>query len=323
MPVPLLDVRHLSTHFATATGVVRAVNDVSLSVARGEVIGLVGESGSGKSMLGLSIMGLVDAPGRIVAGEIRFQARALNSLPESILRTIRGKDLAMVFQDPSTALNPVLSIETQMVETLQAHAVLGHKEARTRAIEALERVGIPDAAARIRSYPHEFSGGMRQRVAIAMAIVNRPALVICDEATTALDVTIQGQVIRLFQSLCREYGTALIWISHDLAAVASIADRILTMYAGRIVESGAAHSVLSAAHHPYTAGLIQAVPAHTPRGEPLYQIPGHTPDLAALPSGCSFRTRCPRATGQCATQPLWREAEAGHGFLCWHPEHMT
>ncbi|MFT4171362.1 MAG: ABC transporter ATP-binding protein [Rhodocyclaceae bacterium] len=319
----LLDIRHLSTHFATSAGVVRAVDDVSLSVMPGEVVGLVGESGSGKSMLGLSILGLVDAPGRITGGDIVFRGRPLTGQSESTLRAVRGKDLAMVFQDPSMALNPVLSIETQMVETLRAHAPLSRKDARARAVKALERVGIPDAATRIRSYPHEFSGGMRQRVAIAMAILNRPALIICDEATTALDVTIQGQVIRLFQTLCREDGTALVWISHDLAAVASIADRILTMYAGRIVESGPAQTVLAAAHHPYTAGLIRSVPSQTPRGERLYQIPGHTPDLAALPGGCPFRTRCPRASERCSELPPWREADAGHGFLCWHPEHLA
>lgn len=316
----LLEIRGLKTHFFTRAGVVPAVDGVSLDVRAGEVIGLVGESGSGKSMLGFSILGLIDEPGRIVAGDIRYKGKSLVGLPERDMQRIRGKEIAMVFQDPSMTLNPVLRIDTQMVETIQAHEKVSRKAALARAIDVLERVGISSAETRIRSYPHQFSGGMRQRVAIAVAFINRPDLIICDEPTTALDVTIQGQIIHEFQTLCREEGTALIWISHDLGAVASIADRILTMYAGHIVESGPAQAVLHAPHHPYTAGLIRSIPSQVPRGERLYQIPGNTPNMLALPSGCPFRTRCPRATEQCTTYPASMAFVAGHDFVCWHPE---
>jgi peptide/nickel transport system ATP-binding protein len=320
MNAPLLEVSGLKTHFFTRAGVVPAVDDVSLTVNAGEVVGLVGESGSGKSMLGFSILGLIDQPGRIVAGDIRYKGQSLVGLPERDMRHIRGKQIAMVFQDPSMTLNPVLRIDTQMIESIQAHEKVSRKAALARAVDVLERVGISSAASRIRSYPHQFSGGMRQRVAIAVAFINNPDLIICDEPTTALDVTIQGQIIHEFQTLCREQGTALIWISHDLGAVASIADRILTMYAGHIVESGPAPAVLRTPHHPYTAGLIRSIPSQAPRGERLYQIPGNTPNLLSLPSGCPFRTRCPRASQQCESLPATRALAPGHEFVCWHPE---
>ncbi|WP_305856579.1 ABC transporter ATP-binding protein [Balneatrix alpica] len=320
MSTPLLDIQHLHTHFFTEAGIVKAVNDVSLQIQPGEVVGLVGESGSGKSILGFSILGLIDQPGRIVSGDIRFRGQSLLGLEDEALRQLRGRQIAMVFQDPMMTLNPVLSIETQMVEALQAHDKISHKAARARALQVLEQVGIPAANERLSAYPHQFSGGMRQRVAIAIAFLHNPALIICDEPTTALDVTIQGQIIYQFQQLCAEQGTALLWISHDLAAVSSLADRILTMYAGRLIESGPAQQVLQQPHHPYTSGLLRSLPSQNSRGQALYQIPGSTPNLLALEEGCPFRSRCPQADSQCQQMPDISQATPHHQYRCWHPE---
>ncbi|MFN6999139.1 MAG: ABC transporter ATP-binding protein, partial [Elioraea tepidiphila] len=251
-----LEVRGLRTHFFTRAGVVKAVDDVSFSVGRGRVLGLVGESGSGKSVTGFSIIGLVDAPGRIVAGEILFQGRDLTRLSEEEMRQLRGNRIAMIFQDPMMTLNPVLRIDTQMIETVQAHAKVSREEARSRARDALGMVGIPSPEERLASYPHQFSGGMRQRVAIAIALLHRPDLIIADEPTTALDVTIQGQILAEVQKLAAETGTSLIWITHDLSVVAGLADEIAVMYAGKVVEHGEVSAVLDSPLHPYTAGLI-------------------------------------------------------------------
>jgi peptide/nickel transport system ATP-binding protein len=299
----LLVVEGLRTEFATRDGVLPAVADVSFELARGEVLGLVGESGSGKSVTGFSIMGLVDPPGRIAAGSIVFDGRELVGAGDEALRRLRGKRIAMIFQDPMMTLNPVLSIETQMVETVLAHDGLGRAAARERAIATLTQVGIASPAERLRQYPHQFSGGMRQRVAIAIAMLHRPDLIIADEPTTALDVTVQGQILYEMQKLVRESGTALIWITHDLAVVAGLADRIAVMYAGRIVEIGDAGDVLSAPRHPYTRGLLDSVPAATEPGRRLRQISGSTPSLARLGSGCAFAERCPRAHDACAAMP--------------------
>ncbi len=298
-----LVVENLKTHFFTRAGVARAVDGVSFEVKPGEVLGLVGESGCGKTVTGFSILGLVDAPGRIVGGRILLEGKDLVSSTEEELRRIRGARIAMVFQDPMMTLNPVLRIDTQMVEAVRAHQDLSTKQAFNIAREALERVGIPSAESRLRSYPHQFSGGMRQRVAIAIALLNRPKLIIADEPTTALDVTIQAQILYEAQKLCRESGTALIWITHDLSVVAGLADRICVMYAGRIVESGTVDEVLDAPLHPYTHGLIGSVPSRNRRGVPLAQIPGMTPALLNLPPGCAFRARCPRAAPKCASEP--------------------
>ena len=315
---PLLKVTGLRTEFATRDGLLPAVADVSFELARGEVLGLVGESGSGKSVTGFSILGLIDPPGRIATGSIVFDGRELVGAPAEALRRLRGKRIAMIFQDPMMTLNPVLSIETQMVETVLAHEDTTHEAARQRAIEALGRVGIASAAERLAQYPHQFSGGMRQRVAIAIALLHKPDLVIADEPTTALDVTIQGQILYEMQKLVRESGTALIWITHDLAVVAGLADRIAVMYAGRIVEMGDAAEVLDAPHHPYSRGLLDSVPAATQPGQRLRQIRGSTPSVLRLGPGCAFRERCDRASTECATMPPLALHE-GRAVRCVHP----
>ena len=303
MSANTLEVEELRTYFFTRAGVVRAVDGVSFNVRPGEVLGLVGESGCGKTVTGFSILGLVDPPGKIVGGRILFQGRNLVDLPDEEMRRVRGSGIAMVFQDPMMTLNPVLRIDTQMVEAVRAHQEVDRAEALRIARDALERVGIPSPESRLRSYPHQFSGGMRQRVAIAIALLNRPKLIIADEPTTALDVTIQAQILYEAQKLCRESGTALLWITHDLSVVAGLADRICVMYAGRIVEQGSVDEVLDAPLHPYTHGLIGSVPSRNRRGSPLAQIPGMTPALVDLPPGCAFRARCPMAAGRCLEDP--------------------
>src|SRR3954471_12061157 len=270
----LLEVRDLTTHFATRAGTVNAVKSVSFDVAAGDVVGLVGESGSGKSVTGLSILGLIDPPGRIVAGSVRLAGQELVGLDRETLRTCRGRRVAMVFQDPMSMLNPVLTIATQMRLALEAHERVSKEAARARSIEALAAVRIPDAAQRLDAYPHQFSGGMRQRVAIAIALLHRPALIVCDEPTTALDVSIQAQILTEMRGLVRDLGTALIWISHDLATVSSLASRILVMYAGRIIEEGPTAAVLRNPHHPYSRGLLESLPSRAEPGRDLTQIPG-------------------------------------------------
>lgn len=318
MSAPILEVQDLVTEFATREGVLRAVNGVSFALGRGEVLGLVGESGSGKSVTGFSIMGLIDAPGRIASGSVRFAGTELVGQSEAQLRGLRGRRIAMIFQDPMMTLNPVLSIETQMVETVLAHDKVSRAEARRRCVEALGRVGIADPASRLKQYPHQFSGGMRQRVAIAIALLHRPELIIADEPTTALDVTVQGQILAEMQKLVAETGAALIWITHDLAVVAGLADRIAVMYAGKVVETGPVEAVLAAPVHPYTQGLLDSVPANNPVGSRLKQIPGMTPSLARLPAGCAFRERCPRADARCAEPPALVSAP-GRAAFCHHP----
>ncbi len=317
---PTLQVEGLRTHFFTKSGIVKAVDDVSFSVARGQVLGLVGESGSGKTVTGFSIIGLVDPPGRIAGGRILFQGEDLAGLSEERMRRLRGARIAMIFQDPMMTLNPVLRIETQMVEALRAHhPAMSHETARAQSLAALARVGIPAAAERLAAYPHQFSGGMRQRVAIAIALLNEPDLLIADEPTTALDVTIQAQILSEVQKLCHRTGTALIWITHDLSVVAGLADEICVMYAGKIVERGAVDAVLDAPLHPYTKGLIDSVPSRNRRGRPLAQIPGMAPSPLALPAGCSFRPRCPREDALCAAPPALTELRPGGWARCFHP----
>jgi peptide/nickel transport system ATP-binding protein len=317
---PTLAVEDLETHFFTKGGVARAVDGVSFSVARGEVMGLVGESGSGKSVTGFSIMGLVDPPGAVVGGKILFQGEDLARAPEERMRRLRGSRIAMIFQDPMMTLNPVLRIDTQMIEAVQAHDKVDRRTAFARSRDALGQVGIPSPEERLHAYPHQFSGGMRQRVAIAIALLHRPDLIIADEPTTALDVTIQGQILFEVQKLSRERGMSLIWITHDLAVVAGLADRICVMYAGKIAEAGAIDEVLDTPLHPYTHGLIGSVPSHNKRGEPLTQIPGMTPSLLMLPQGCAFHPRCPRADDVCLREPSETvPREAGHRVSCFHP----
>jgi len=314
-----LEVRNLRTHFFTRAGVVKAVDGVSFTVGRGKVLGLVGESGSGKTVTGFSIIGLVDPPGRVVEGEILYQGRNLAKISEEELRHLRGNRIAMIFQDPMMTLNPVLRVDTQMIETVQAHEKVSREEARQRSRDALGMVGIPSPDERLKSYPHQFSGGMRQRVAIAIALLHRPELIIADEPTTALDVTIQGQILAEVQKLAVTTGTSLIWITHDLSVVAGLADDIAVMYAGKIVEGGPVSEVLDQPMHPYTVGLIGSVPSRNKRGEPLRQIPGMTPSLLKLPAGCAFRSRCPRADDACLTDPDLLELQPGRNVRCFHP----
>jgi peptide/nickel transport system ATP-binding protein len=313
-----LQVENLQTHFRSRSGIARAVDDVSFSVAPGQVMGLVGESGSGKSMTGYSIMGLIDAPGQVVGGRILLNGQDLSRASAEQMRSIRGNRIAMIFQDPMMTLNPVLRIDTQMIEAVLAHQDISKHAALALARDALVRVGIAAPDERLLAYPHQFSGGMRQRVAIAIALLNRPDLIICDEPTTALDVTIQGQILYEMQKLCRESGTALIWITHDLSVVAGLADTVSVMYAGRIVESGTVAQVLQQPRHPYTHGLIAAAPSRNVRGSELHQIPGSTPSLLKLPAGCAFRDRCGHATAACMQVPEMRLVDDRH-LRCFHP----
>ena len=285
---PTIEVKDLKTYFFTKGGIAKAVDGVSFSVGRGKVLGLVGESGSGKTVTGFSILGLVDEPGRIVGGEILYRGENLVSASPDRMRELRGVNISMIFQDPMMTLNPVLRIDTQMIEAVLAHESISKDDARQRARDVLGQVGIASPDERLRSYPHQFSGGMRQRVAIAIALLNKPDLIVADEPTTALDVTIQGQILYEVQKLCSQTGTALIWITHDLSVVAGLADDICVMYAGRIVEQGSVNSVLDKPMHPYTNGLISSVPSRNKRGVPLAQIPGMAPSLLKLPKGCSF-----------------------------------
>ena len=319
MSAALLEVEGLRTHFFTRAGVVKAVDDVSFSVERGRILGLVGESGSGKSMTGYSILGLVDPPGRIVAGRIALNGTDLTTLNEGAWRKLRGERIAMIFQDPMMTLNPVLRIDTQMVEALRAHHDISRAAALERCTEALGQVGISSPEERLRNYPHQFSGGMRQRVAIAIALLNRPDLIIADEPTTALDVTIQGQILFEMQKLCRETGAGLIWITHDLSVISGLADDVCVMYAGRIVESGSVDDVLEHPMHPYTRGLLDSIPGRNTPGRPLSQIPGMTPSLLGLGEGCAFRERCARALDACRLAPAIHAPAAGRKLRCLNP----
>ncbi len=319
----LLAVRGLKTHIKTSMGLVKAVDGVSFDVKPGETVALVGESGCGKSMTALSIMRLIPAPqAETVAGEIRFDGKNLLGLDGEAMRRVRGAEIAMIFQEPMTSLNPVLTIERQLTETLEAHGAASRRAARERALELLRLVGIPDPAERLKQYPHQFSGGMRQRVMIAIALSCRPKLILADEPTTALDVTIQAQLLELMRGLSREFGVALVMITHNLGVVARYADRVNVMYAGKIVESGAAADIYRDPRHPYTIGLLHSVPRlDQPRRTRLEPIEGQPPDLWALPPGCSFRPRCRYAIEKCAREvPALRSAASGHDAACFVAE---
>ena len=316
---PTLEVRNLRTHFLTRAGAIKAVDDVSFTVPRGKILGLVGESGSGKTVTGFSIMRLIDPPGKIVGGTILFKGRDLAAASASEMRQLRGNRIAMIFQDPMMTLNPVLRIETQMMETVLAHERVSREEARRRSRDALGLVGIPSPEERLKAYPHQFSGGMRQRVAIAIALLHRPDLIVADEPTTALDVTIQSQILAEVQKLTRQTGTSMIWVTHDLSVVAELADEIAVMYAGRIVEHGTVDDVLDRSLHPYTSGLIASVPSRNQRGAPLNQIPGTTPSLLKLAAGCAFRSRCGRASNKCLEAPPDEQWLPHHRARCFHP----
>lgn len=314
-----LEVRNLRTQFITRAGTLPAVDDVSFSLPPGHIMGLVGESGSGKSVTGFSIMGLVDAPGRIVGGEVLFQGRDLTKMSAAELRHLQGNRIAMIFQDPMMTLNPVLRVDVQMIEAVRAHQKVSKSQARDLARDTLSMMGIPSPDERLRAYPHQLSGGMRQRVAIAIAMLHRPDLIIADEPTTALDVTIQAQILSEVQKLARQNGTALIWITHDLSVVAGLADTLAVMYAGRIVEQGAVDAVLDAPQHPYTAGLIGSLPSLNKRGQRLRQIPGMTPNLTNMPAGCAFASRCAYATAVCGERPEMTQTSPGRLVRCFHP----
>jgi oligopeptide transport system ATP-binding protein len=315
--MPLLEVTNLRTSFHTRHGVVRAVNDVSFLLDQGETLGIVGESGSGKSVTCYSLMGLVpQPPGRIESGHAIFDGMDLLNSPKKQLRQIRGKRIAMIFQDPMTSLNPYLRIEDQLIEPLLIHESVSRKEAVKRGILALEEVGVPDAAKRIRSYPHEFSGGMRQRVMIAMALITKPELLIADEPTTALDVTVQAQILDLVKKMQGELGMAVIWITHDLGVVAGFCRRVLVMYAGQIVESAITERLFQQTAHPYTRALQKSIPALQPKGADLYTIAGMPPDLSQSIAGCPFVPRCEFARPECQHPIALLEIAPGHATSC-------
>lgn len=321
----LLEVKDLQTYFYTYEGVVKAVDGVSYELEAGETLGLVGESGCGKSVSALSVMRLIpDPPGKIINGEILFEDDDILKIDMDDMRRIRGAKIAMVFQEPMTSLNPVLTVEKQITETLELHKGMTRAEARREGVELLARVGIPDPERRIKQYPHQFSGGMRQRVMIAMALSCDPRLIIADEPTTALDVTIQAQILELMKSLTSEFGVALIVITHNLGVVARYADRVNIMYAGKIIERGTAREIYANPRHPYTVGLLRSVPRlDQPRREKLDPIEGQPPDLVNLPQGCSFRVRCRWAIDKCATDtPPLLPAGDGHWAACWRAEEM-
>jgi oligopeptide transport system ATP-binding protein len=316
---PLLEVRDLRTSFRTDDGLVKAVDGVSFDLFPGETIGMVGESGCGKSVTALSVMGLVPPPGSITGGSIRFDGEELTRAAEARLRELRGDRIGMIFQDPMTSLNPFLTVERQLTEVLERHRRLDSRAARGRAIEMLDRVGIPDPAERIRDYPHQFSGGMRQRVMIAMALLCEPRLLIADEPTTALDVTIQAQILDLVRALVRDSGTSVILITHDLGVVAGMTDRILVMYGGRVIEEGATDALFEGPLHPYTAGLLASVPRldRDDRTE-LVPISGLPPHPSDLPPGCPFHPRCPRVMERCRLDyPAVVTVESGRWAACW------
>ena len=315
---PVLQLRNVTITFDYAAGALRAVEDLTFHVNRGEVLGLVGESGSGKTLTGFSIMGALDDPGVVSAGEILFKGEDLTKMTPRQLRELRGNRLAMILQDPMMTLNPTLTIGTQITEAILAHRNTTMAEAKELAVEALEMVGIGQARNRLASYPHEYSGGMRQRVAIAIALLHEPDLIVADEPTTALDVTVQAQILIEVRRLVRSKGAALIWITHDLSVIAGLADRVAVMYAGRIVEQGPTRAVLSTPRHPYTYGLLKSSPENEPLEDgKLWQIAGSPPSIAQRPEGCVFRPRCDRAGEACLSQPA--EVPEAHSYACWHP----
>jgi peptide/nickel transport system ATP-binding protein len=299
---PLLEVDRLRIEFPTRRGVLVAVDDISFSIDEGEVLGVVGESGAGKSVTGAAVIGLLEPPGRIARGNIRFEGRQVNGLPPEEMRRIRGAKIGAIFQDPLTSLNPLYSIGRQLIETLTTHTDLSSARARARAVDLLNEVGIPAAERRIDSYPHEFSGGMRQRVVIALAICANPRLIIADEPTTALDVSIQAQIIALLRRLCHEHRTAIMLITHDMGVIAEMSDRVAVMYAGRIAEIGPLRDVVKNPQHPYTAGLMDSIPKVGEEKEQLSHIRGSMPRLQEIPPGCPFHPRCPETFDRCRAE---------------------
>jgi peptide/nickel transport system ATP-binding protein len=317
----LLDVHDLVVEFPSRRGVLRALDLVSFSIERGEILGVVGESGAGKSLTGAAIVGLLERPGRIAGGEIRLEGKRIDNLGPEPLRQIRGRRIGTIFQDPLTTLNPLYTIGRQLTETMQTHARLSDAEARRKAVGWLDRVGIPAAAQRIDAYPHEFSGGQRQRVVIALALCAEPSLVIADEPTTALDVSIQAQIITLLKDLTRDHGTAVMLVTHDMGVIAETADRVAVMYAGRIVEIGPVGAVIRQPAHPYSDGLMASIPSLEHRVDRLRQIDGAMPRLDAIPPGCRFHPRCPRAFDRCLVEGPELMAAGATRAACWLHAH--
>jgi peptide/nickel transport system ATP-binding protein len=320
--MPLLQVQNLIVEFPHRRGTLRALDDISFEIAPGEILGVVGESGAGKSLTGASIIGLLEPPGRVASGQILLEGRRIDNLPHDEMRHIRGRKIGAIFQDPLTSLNPLYTVGRQLTETIQAHLPVTGAEARKRAISLLEDTGIPAAAERIDHYPHQFSGGMRQRVVIALALAAEPKLIVADEPTTALDVSIQAQIIQLLKRVCRERGAAVMLITHDMGVIAETCDRVAVMYAGRIAEIGPVHEVINQPAHPYSMGLMAAIPDITIERERLHQIDGAMPRLNAIPPGCAYNPRCPRAFSRCtAERPDLLEAGATRA-ACWlHDAH--
>jgi peptide/nickel transport system ATP-binding protein len=298
-PSPLLEVRHLRVEFPTRRGTLVALDDVSFEISPGEILGVVGESGAGKSLTGSAIIGLLDPPGRVASGEIRFEGRRIDNLPYEEMRKVRGRHIGAIFQDPLTSLNPLYTVGRQLTETILTHLPVTPAEARQRAIRLLQETGIPAAEARIDQFPHQFSGGMRQRVVIALALAAEPKLIVADEPTTALDVSIQAQIISLLKRLCKDHGAAVMLVTHDMGVIAETCDRVAVMYAGRVIEIGPVHDVIHAPAHPYTVGLMGSIPAMDEDRERLLQIDGAMPRLTAIPKGCAFNPRCPRVFDRC------------------------
>lgn len=318
MQEPLLSVRDLVVEFPTRRGTLRALDKVSFDIAPGEVLGMVGESGAGKSITGSAIIGLIEPPGVISGGEIRLRGERIDRLRYSQMRRIRGRRIGMVFQDPLTSLNPLYTVARQITETIRTHMDVSESEARKRAIGLLDRVGIPAAARRIDDHPHHFSGGMRQRVVIALALAAEPELVIADEPTTALDVSVQAQIIDVLKEICAERGAAVMLITHDMGVIAETADRVAVLYAGRMAEIGPVHDVIRNARHPYTRGLMGAIPTLEQESDRLVQIPGAMPRLNAIPTGCAFNPRCTQVMDRCrAEQPDLLKATPTHRVACW------
>jgi peptide/nickel transport system ATP-binding protein len=299
MTVPLLEVRNLRVEFPTRRGTLLALDDISFDIAAGEILGVVGESGAGKSLTGAAIIGLLEPPGRIAGGEIRLAGQRIDNLPYEQMRAIRGRRIGAIFQDPLTSLNPLYTIGRQLTETILTHLPVSAEEARQRAIKLLQETGIPAAEERLEQYPHQFSGGMRQRVVISLALAAKPELIVADEPTTALDVSIQAQIITLLKRLCKEHGAAVMLVTHDMGVIAETCDRVAVMYAGRICEIGPVHEVIHHPAHPYTSGLMGSIPAMDDTRERLLQIDGAMPRLNAIPRGCAFNPRCPKVMERC------------------------
>jgi peptide/nickel transport system ATP-binding protein len=319
MTAPLLEVRHLRVEFPTRRGTLLALDDISFDIAPGEVLGVVGESGAGKSLTGAAIIGLLEPPGRIAGGEILLEGQRIDQLPYEQMRAIRGRKIGAIFQDPLTSLNPLYTIGRQLTETILTHLPVSAEEARQRAIRLLQDTGIPAAEQRIDQYPHQFSGGMRQRVVIALALAAQPKLIVADEPTTALDVSIQAQIIALLKRLCKEQGAAVMLVTHDMGVIAETCDRVAVMYAGRIAEIGPVHDVIHAPAHPYTSGLMGSIPAMDEDRERLLQIDGAMPRLNAIPRGCAFNPRCGKATERCRQERPDLQAAGATRAACWWP----